>query len=323
MTSSNHFISVRGKQIAVAGTSIGGHDIVVTGRFLKIAVIKDQDWYGDAGLADPLAFARQVTTSGLVADLFAFSDLDGGFGLAANQARTEPDNVAVAEVGDYQKWWASLPQEARKNVRRAGKRGVTIRAAPFSSELVAGIKSIYDESPVRQGRRFWHYGKSLDIVAKENGTFLDRCDFLGAYREERLIGFVKLVYVGADARMMQIVCLNSERDSRPIVALINAAAEVSHKRGCRYLIYGKFSYGRRSDSTLAEFKRRLGFSQLDFPRYFVPLTMLGRIALRLRLHQGLTALLPSWLLEQGIAARARLVRLADSPANASRTSNEG
>ena len=96
----------------------------------------------------------------------------------------------------------------------------------------------------------------------------------------------------------------------PIVALINAAAEVSHKpRQCRYLIYGKFSYGRRSDSTLAEFKRRLGFSQLDFPRYFVPLTMLGRIALRLRLHQGLTALLPSWLLEQGIAARARLVSL--------------
>ncbi len=312
MSTTTQSISVRGKQVAVAGVTVAGHEIVATGRLLKTAVIKDQEWRDDPGFADAMAFAQQVRVSGLNADLFAFSDLDARHRIEPQRAKRESDNVAVAEISDYDKWWSSLPQEARKNTRRAAKRGVSVRMVPFSPELVAGIKSIYDESPVRQGRKFWHYGKSLEVVGRENGTYLDRCDLLGAYREDRLIGFIKLVYADCDARIMQIVCLQSERDSRPVVALINAAAETSHKRGCRYLIYGKFSYGRRSDSSLAEFKRRLGFRQLDFPRYYVPLTVAGRIALQLGLQHGMVGVIPSWLLEQLIAARARLVRSSDS-----------
>ena len=32
-----------------------------------------------------------------------------------------------------------------------------------------------------QGRKFWHYGKDLNTVKRENGTYLDRCEILGAY----------------------------------------------------------------------------------------------------------------------------------------------
>ena len=46
-----------------------------------------------------------------------------------------------------------------KNARRASKRDVAVEAAELNTTFVEGIKSIYDETPVRQGRKFWHYGK--------------------------------------------------------------------------------------------------------------------------------------------------------------------
>jgi hypothetical protein len=47
-----------------------------------------------------------------------------------------------------------------------------------------------------------------------------------------------------------------------------------------------------SDDSLAEFKRRCGFEKTRVPRYFVPLTLKGRLALKLGLHRGWKAVLP-------------------------------
>jgi len=202
----------------------------------------------------------------------------------------------VIRTDDYKAWWEALPQETRKYTRQAAKKGIEIRSAVLDNDFAAGIKAIYDEAPVRQGRKFWHYGKDLDTVRRENSTYLDRCEILGAYYSGQLVGFMKFVYVGDAARIMQILCLNAHQDKRPMTALIAKAAEICHQKGLKYLIYGKFTYGRKTDSGIAEFKRRLGFRQKDFPRYYVPLSLRGRIALKLGAHRGWLALLPTKLI---------------------------
>jgi len=49
-----------------------------------------------------------------------------------------------------------------------------------------------------------------------------------------------------------------------------------------------FSYGKKQRDSLADFKRHNGFQKVDLPRYYVPLTAAGRIALRLGLQHGIS-----------------------------------
>ena len=58
--------------------------------------------------------------------------------------------------------------------------------------LVQGIWEIYNECPVRQGRRFPHYGRNIDEVRRMSATFMETSTFIGAYFLEKLIGFMKL-----------------------------------------------------------------------------------------------------------------------------------
>ena len=58
-------------------------------------------------------------------------------------------------------------------------------------------------------------------------------------------------------------------------ALIAKAAEVCEQKGISHLIYGQFIYGNKRRSSLVEFKRRNGFEQVNFPRYYIPLTLKG------------------------------------------------
>jgi hypothetical protein len=206
----------------------------------------------------------------------------------------------------------------RKNVRRAAKRGVTVDVATFDEALVRGIKEIYDETPIRQGRRFWHFGKSVETIRAENGSYLDRAEFIAAYCDGELIGFMKFVRAGSAAIVMQILCKAAHYDKRPMNALIAKAMDVCHAKGISHLVYSKFMYGNKTDD-MTEFKRRNGFVQLDYPRYFVPLTLKGRIAVALKLHRGLLGLLPAQAIEVLGRTRARVLdtistaRRADAP----------
>ncbi len=65
-------------------------------------------------------------------------------------------------------------------VRRAEK-GLTVRKFRSTTSSFEGIHAIYNESPVRQGRPFWHYGKDVEIVRRENATFLERSVFIGVF----------------------------------------------------------------------------------------------------------------------------------------------
>ena len=159
--------------------AVHGMTVIVSGKILRMASIHDAEFI-EAGLGHYVdEFIRDVAATGLNADILAFADPI----LPEAQQRQrafEWDNAAVADTTSFDAWWTASPQEARKNVRRAAKRGVSVDVTSFDDALVRGIKAIYDETPVRQGRRFWHFQKPLERVAAENATYLDRSEFIGA-----------------------------------------------------------------------------------------------------------------------------------------------
>jgi len=70
-----------------------------------------------------------------------------------------------------------------------------------------------------------------------------------------------------------------------------------------YLWYANISYGKKQDSSLAEFKRHNGFEKIEIPRFYVPLAVAGRIALQLGLHHEFVDWIP-----EPVAAQFRKVR---------------
>jgi len=300
-------VSLKGRLVQAVGTEIMGRNVVVTGRALCTASIKDEEWNEQGVLQEPGSFIAALRERSIRADLFMFT---AGF-----EPRHEPiqgchfewDNAAVVPITTFKDWWEGrLPQEARKNVRRSERRGVTVKPVVFDAALVAGIKRIYDETPVRQGRRFWHYQKDLETVERENSSYLDRSDFFGAFFEGQLIGFVKMVYVGRVVRIMQILSMNAHFDKRPANALLAKCVERCCERKMEYFVYGKYVYGNKRNSPVTEFKRRTGFEELRFRRYYAPLTTWGRVALGMRLHLGLQDILPERVTELLLKMRAGL-----------------
>lgn len=299
-------ISVRGKVVAVPSTDIAGREIVVTGRWLKVAFVKDEDWLEAKPVDDPNVFIAALKEFYPKPDIFTFAqqldDLKPKFTF-----HLEWDNVAAVPLTTFSDWWENrLPQVSRKNVRRAAKRGVTVQLAPFNDALVEGIRRLYNETPIRQGRRFWHYGKDFETVKRENSSYLDRSDFVVAYYKEEIVGFLKIVQVGKIARIMQILSLNDHFDKRPANALISKAIEVSCAKGASHFVYGKYVYGNKVNSPLTRFKRRNGFEQILIPTYHVPLTAKGRVAIALKLHLEANRIIPEKLLTFLVNARSKL-----------------
>jgi len=207
----------------------------------------------------------------------------------------EWDNFAAIRVSTFDRWWnQQIGFKARNKAKQAQKKGVVICEVPFDRNLVKGIWEIYNECPLRQGKPFSHYGKDIDTVFNDEASFLDSSVFIGAFLGETLIGFIKMVYdeTGTQAGLMNICSLIRERDKAPTNALVAQAVRSCADRGISYLVYSNFAYGNKQRSTLSDFKERNGFERIDVPRYYVPLTAIGKVALRFGLQHRLTSRLP-------------------------------
>jgi hypothetical protein len=266
-------------------------EIKTTGRFLRIARL-DADKY--QFLDDPKPILDALKKSRKRVDLFTFvqklPDTTPKFTYPM-----EWDNFAAIHISTFNDWWTKqIGFKARNKAKQAEKKGVVIREVPFSEELVSGIWEIYNECPVRQGRKFPHYGKSLETVYREEATYLDSSIFIGAFWENKLIGFIKLVsnQTHTQAGLMNIVSLIQHRDKAPTNALVAQAVRACADRGITYLAYSGFSYGKKLRDSLSDFKERNGFQRIEVPRYYVPLTPLGKLALRFGLHHRLLDHLP-------------------------------
>ena len=268
---------------------IDGINIQVRGSLLKVARLDGEKFLFTSDPESIVSGLRQHRV-----DLFTFiqkvSDTEPQY-----KWPMEWDNLAVLPLTTFDEWWnKQIGFKARNKAKQAEKRGVVIREVPFSDELVKGIWEIYNETPVRQGRKFPHYGKDLETVYREEATYLDRSVFLGAYLDEKLIGFIKLLwdYDGSQAGLLNIVSLISERDKAPTNGLVAHAVRACTERQTPYLVYSNFAYGRRTRDSLSDFKERNAFKKVDLPRYYVPLSLVGRAALGLGLHKKLSERIP-------------------------------
>jgi hypothetical protein len=288
----NSLINVCGKQIRVQG------------RAVRIGRL-DADKY--QFLDDPEPMLAGLRESGKRIDLFTFMQR-----LPESEPKyqypMEMDNLAAIPVSTFDQWWNhQIGFKARNKAKQAEKKGVTVREVRFDDVLVKGIWEIYNECPFRQGKPFGHYGKNLETVHKEEATYLDSSIFLGAFLGEEMIGFVKMVHdeTRTQAGLMNIVSMIKQRDKAPTNALVAHAVRACADRKISYLVYSNFAYGKKEKDSLSDFKERNGFQKMDLPRYYVPLTPLGRLALRLGLHKRLTDRLP-----ESVAAKLREYRNA-------------
>ena len=272
-----------------------GKQVRVQGRLLRIARL-DADKYHFVD--DPAVMLDTLRRSGTRIDVFTF---------VQKLPETSPqyaylmewDNFAALPVSTFDHWWEQqISNKTRNAARQADKKGVIVREVPFNEDLARGIRDVYNETPVRQGKPNLHYGKDLATVYREEATYLDSSIFIGAFLGEKLVGFAKLVAdeTRTQAGLMNIVSMIQHRDKAPNNALVAQAVRSCAERGIDYLVYSSFAYGKKQRDSLSDFKERNGFKRIEVPRYYVPLTYRGWAALRLRLHHRLADFCPERVL---------------------------
>jgi len=282
--------------------NICGRELKIEGRLCRIAHVDADDY---KFLDDPEQAITQVRASRNRIDLFTFMQR-----LPETTPRYsypfEMDNLAVLPISTFENWWTQqIGFKARNKAKQAEKKGVVVREASFDDALARGIWEIYNECPIRQERRFPHYGKSFEAVKAMSATFLDSSIFIGAFEADRLIGFIKLVVddSGTQAGMMHIISMLKSRDKAPTNALVAHAVRACADRKISYLVYSKFAYGKKAESSLSDFKERNAFQRTDIPRYYVPITRWGAAALGMGLHHRMLDRLP-----ESLAAKLRELR---------------
>jgi hypothetical protein len=313
-TRRNIEIAIKGKWITVPALEVNGKNIVVGGKWIRIARVEAEEWL-ESELEDPqrcVQVLKQQRSADLQADILSFAqkppDIHRKY-----QFPVEWDSVAAVCLTSFQEWWDGLPQETRKNVRRAQKRGVVVQVRTLDDALIRDLQILNNDSPVRQGKVFTHYGKTIDQVKKDQAAFLDRCDYICAYHEKELIGVVKLIYRGEVASILTFLPKASHHDKRPANAIMAKAVELCEQKGIHYLTFGKFNYGNKHHTPLREFKIRNGFGEIRVPHYYVPLTVKGAISVRLKLHRGLLGLLPHGVITFLVNTRAKLHAFKQQP----------
>ena len=257
----------------------------------------DEEFLEGNVIRNPQEFIRQLRMSQLKADIFTFSqkvpDVTPKY-----QYRYEWDSFAVIPITTYSEWWDKrVERDVRKAVNRSKKNGVVVKVVELDDSFIEGIRQIYNESPVRQGKPFWHYQKDFETVKRENSTYSDRCICIGAYYHDELIGFIRMLRVGSLAMTLQVISMMKHSEKKPTNALIAKAVEVCESNQFSHFIYSRFIYNN-IHSSLTEFKRRNGFEQVLVPKYYVPLTRKGAIVVKMGLHLPLVNWIPTTVLEK-------------------------
>jgi hypothetical protein len=142
-------------------------------------------------------------------------------------------------------------------------------------------------TPVRQGTPFWHYGKDFETVKRQFSRFLFREELIGAYYGGELVGFAMLANARQYGVLGQIISKIKHRDKAINNALIAKVIEKCETKQLPYLVYAYWN-----ENSLSDFKRHCGFECIKLPRYFVPLTFRGTLALKLGIHRDWKEIIP-------------------------------
>jgi hypothetical protein len=290
-------VLLRDKSKHITSIVVYGKEIVITGRLVKIARLAEE-WYEDVEV--PNLIVEAIKKSKIKVDIFTFwqrlPETEKKY-----QYYMEKESIAALSINSFDYWWKNqINPKTRNMVRKAERSGVVVKQVDFDQEFISGMKDIFNETPIRQNKPFWHYGKDFETIKREFSRYLFREDLFGAYYNGELIGFIFLAYAGKYALLGQIISKIGHREKAPNNALIAKAVEVCSNKKIPYLVYALWITGSWGD-----FKRHNGFEQFDLPRYYVPLTMKGEIILNLRLHHGIIGIIPEQLKYQLINFRKK------------------
>jgi hypothetical protein len=160
---------VNGKTVSLECVKINGQTYSVTGGLVRVMSLED-DWYED--VKNPSSVITALNGSDIRPDIFTFWQR-----LPQTQAQykyhTEWEAVAVLPIKSFDYWWnKQIKDKTRNMVRKAKKTGIEVRDASYDDAFVQGMTDIFNETPVRQGRRFWHYGKDFETVKRQFSRFL-------------------------------------------------------------------------------------------------------------------------------------------------------
>ena len=125
--------------------------------------------------------------------------------------------------------------------------------------------------------------------------------------KDEFIGFLKLVYRGRIASLLQLNSKVAHYDKRPANALMAKAVELCEARGVTHMTYGLFNYEGKGHSPLREFKERNGFYEMLVPNYYVPLSWWGQVCVNMKLYRGVRELLPKKLVSSSIESANEMV----------------
>jgi hypothetical protein len=276
---------VNGESFRAECVEINGQTYVFSRGLVTMAHLENE-WYED--VTKPDSVIGTLMDCEVRPDIFTFwqrvPETEPKYGYSM-----ERESLAVLPIESFDYWWSKQAKGTTRNmIRKSQKAGVEVREATFDDEFVRGMIDIFNEAPVRQGFRFWHYGKDFETVKREFSRFLFREDIIGAYYKGELIGFAMLANAGRYGMIGMFISKMKHRDKAVNNALMAKAVEVCEKRQLPYLIYTTWR-----QTSLVDFKRHSGFREMKVPRYFVPLTRKGKLALRLGFHRGLKENLPN------------------------------
>src|SRR5467141_2747107 len=282
--------------------TIRGKEYTIQGGAVRVIALRSE--FIDE-IPDPESELKEIERERPAADVLTF--LQRPFSSSCQLPYfMERDNRAVLEITSYEDWFKNqIQQNARNKIRKAEKNGVVVRIEPFSDKLVEGLIDIVNETPVLQGRPNYYYGWGSKIVRRVWATELERSFWIVASFENEIIGFIKLIIGDGIARTSGTVAKMAHRDRAPMNAILSKSVELCAAKGIPLLVYGQFIYGRKGEDSLTVFKMHNGFKRIEIPRYYVPLSIRGRVGLCLGLHRGLSNFLPGPVLRLALKVRSK------------------
>ena len=204
-------------------------------------------------------------------------------------AKTKKD-IGILKVPPYDSWLQSVGKKTRNMIRKAEKSGVKTEVIELNEQLVKGIWNIYNETPIRQGRAFPHYGLTLQEV-DGNSHAAKNCTWIASYLEGEVVGFIQLMHGDNVAVIAQILSLQKYWDKAINNALVAKTVEFCASKKVPWIIYG----GMGNHPSLDKFKESNCFSKLTLTRYYVPLTRKGKVTTSLGLYKNKKDLVPNSL----------------------------
>lgn len=291
--------NISGRMVRFPTIKFGNIKIAIKGKYVKKAEVRDE-W--DQDIEDPEFVLEVLKNCGIRIDYFTFIQRLPDSRPKYNYFM-EWDNVAAIPIDSFQNWHTNqIRKQTRNRLKKGKKSGVTIKKIELGDDLFNGISGLYNETEIKQGRKNWHFNISIEKVKRINSTFSERCDFIGAFYKNEMIGYIKIVYSDKYARTMGILCMEKHRNKYAMNLLIAKAIEICADKNVPFLTYAKFDYGKVGSATLQEFKKNNGFEHIILPRYYIPLSIYGKLYIKTKLYKGKN-LLPNFMIQTLLQAR--------------------